>query len=78
MYEGWPILLVTHDAEDEAWQFVKGHGDSEEGMDPMIVHVEHVLELDTSIAPLADLPVGWRAWRDAPNRDWIREPKPVG
>lgn len=22
MYEGWPILNVSHDAEDEAWQFI--------------------------------------------------------
>jgi hypothetical protein len=24
MYEGWPILNVTHDADDEHWQFING------------------------------------------------------
>ena len=28
LHERWPILLVTHDADDGAWQFVNGHGDT--------------------------------------------------
>jgi hypothetical protein len=35
MHENWPVLLVTHDADDGAWQFVNGWGDtdgSESGM----------------------------------------------
>jgi hypothetical protein len=75
MYKSWPILLVSHDAEDEAWQFVNGHGDTEYDTDGMIVLVDEVLELDASIALVADLPLGWRAWRETANHDWIREPK---
>lgn len=28
LHERWPILLVTHDADHGAWQFVNGHGDT--------------------------------------------------
>jgi hypothetical protein len=76
MHDGWPVLLVTHDADDGAWQFVNGHGDTEAGMEPMIVHVDHILELDPLIESLADLPLGWRAWRDSAEGDWTREPQP--
>jgi hypothetical protein len=77
MYERVPVLLVTHDAEDEAWQFVNGHGDTEIGMKPILVHAQHLVGLDGSIAELADLPVGWRAWRESPDGEWRREPQPA-
>lgn len=77
MYEGVPVLLVTHDADDEGWQFVSGHGDTEDGMKPILVHPHHVTERDSSISSLDDLPLGWRAWRSAPNAAWIREPQPL-
>lgn len=76
MFEQLPVLLVTHEAEDQAWQFVNGHGDTEEGMKPILVHARHFVELDGSIAQLADLPLGWRAWRASPDADWIREAQP--
>ncbi len=76
MFEGLPVLLVTHHAEDEEWQFVNGHGDTEEGMKPILVHPRHLVELDGSLAPLADLPVGCQAWRPSGDADWIREPLP--
>jgi hypothetical protein len=76
MYDGWPILLVTHDTEDEAWQFVNGSGDTDDDMQIMLVHPEHVIELDSSVRELADLPPGWRAWRPEPGAEWTREPQP--
>jgi hypothetical protein len=76
MYDGWPILNVTHDADDEHWQFINGWGDTEEGMKPILVHAEHVIELDPTIASLSDLPLGWRAWRADVTDDWTREPDP--
>ena len=74
MYEGWPILLVSHDADDEAWQFVNGDGNTDEGVKPMLVHPEHVVELDPSVLVLADLPLGWQAWRGSVQDEWRREP----
>jgi hypothetical protein len=77
MEERWPILLVTHDAEEpQGWQFVNGHGDTDDLSGGIPVHVEHVLERDPSVAELADLPQGWRAWRDEEGSPWAREPEP--
>jgi hypothetical protein len=76
MFEGLPILLVSHDADDQAWQFVNGHGDTDDGMKPILVHAHHLVELDESVAQLADLPLGWRAWRPDPDAEWLREPQP--
>jgi len=73
LQDGWPILLVTHDADDGAWQFVNGHGDTEDTDSAMAVAVETVFEVDPTIAGLADLPLGWRAWRDSPDHPWRRE-----
>jgi hypothetical protein len=72
MYEGWPILLVTHDADDGAWQFVNGHGDTEDTDAAMVVAVETVLGVDQTISELADLPLGWRAWRGSSGEPWQR------
>ena len=76
MYDGWPVLNVTHDAYDQHWQFINGWGDTEEGAKPILVHAEHLTELDSSLQELADLPLGWRAWRTTPDDDWTREPIP--
>lgn len=74
MYEGWPVLLVVHhDDEHETWGFVNGSGDTEAAADAaMMVHVQHVLDLDPSIEQLADLPLGWQAWRESCEAEWLR------
>ena len=75
MYERWPILLVSHDASDEAWQFVNGEGDTEEDTEPMLIHPEHVVDLDPSVLELTDLPLGWLAWRADAQDGWTRTPQ---
>ena len=78
MEQGWPILLVTHDADEpRGWEFVNGHGDTEDAASGITVHVEHVIERHPSVAELADLPEGWQARRSAESDDWIREPIPL-
>lgn len=72
---GQPILRVTHDAEDGAWQFHAG--DSARAADAMVVALEEVLARDVSIAELADLPLGWRAERAAVGQPWSRHPQSV-
>ena len=75
MDEGWPIRTVTHDAEDGAWQFVNGFGDTDDAANIVLLHAEHVVELDPSVVDLADLPRGWVAWRRTPQDPWVREPQ---
>ena len=74
MEQGWPILLVTHDAEEPpGWQFINGQ-DTNDRANGIPVHVEHVIERDPSVMELADLPEGWQARRDSEDSPWIREP----
>jgi hypothetical protein len=66
------ILLVTHDEDDGMWQFLDGRANP----DPdgaSLVSLRYIYELDPSVGELADLPCGWRAWRNAPNQPWQRE-----
>jgi hypothetical protein len=68
------VLLVVHyDDEDETWSFVNGFGDTEDEEDAaMMVHVQHVLDLDPSIEQLADLPLAGQAWRESREGEWLR------
>jgi hypothetical protein len=67
------IALVSHDADDGAWQFF-----GLEGAPPidqaMVVGLDELFEKDSSIAEVADLPLGWRAWRESPDAPWHRTP----
>ena len=68
-----PILLVTHDVDDGGWQFLTGGSFST--ADGMIVGLGEIVKLDSSVEELADLPIGWRAWRASPTGEWMREPQ---
>jgi len=70
--EGSPILHVSHDADDGAWQFLTAGETQEE--DARVVGLGTVVDLDPTIMELADLPLGWRAWRDTPEGPWRRSP----
>jgi hypothetical protein len=65
-----PILLVYHDADDHGWQFIgSSDGTVENGR---IILLSEAVALDPSVFQLADLPVGWHAWRDSPEGPWVR------
>lgn len=67
--EGYPILLVAHD-DDGDWQFLCGtSNDTEDGR---LVSLHCIVESHPSVAELADLPMGWQAFRDAPDTPWQR------
>ena len=69
--DGYPVLLVSHDQEGD-WQFLCGTtNDSEDGL---IVCLGCAYQRDNSLGELADLPVGWQAWRDALGDQWKRSP----
>lgn len=74
--EGHPILLVTHDEDDGAWQFLCGT--TNEPTDGRIVGLDCIVQKDPSVLELADLPLGWRASRESPEDPWQREPAPTG
>ena len=65
-----PVCFVTHDADDGAWQFLCGA--TNESSDARVVGLKTILEVDPSLAELADLPLGWRAWRAASGQPWRR------
>ena len=68
--EAHPILLVTHDEDDGMWQFLCGT--TNEPKDGRVVGLDCIYERDPSIAKLADLPLGWRAWRTTATSAWQR------
>jgi len=67
-----PILHVCHDADDGAWQFI-GLDNPAVG-ETTLTSLQKVVALDPSLTELADLPLGWHAWRRAANDPWTRAP----
>jgi hypothetical protein len=68
--EGAAILVVSHDEEDGAWQFLDG-GELDY-MVAIVVTLREIIDRDPSVAELADLPVGWIAERADLNSPWHR------
>ncbi len=68
---GW-IARVSHDAEDGAWQFHDCAVGAPRETEARVVSLRSVVARDPSLAQLADLPCGWRAWRPAPDAPWQR------
>jgi hypothetical protein len=68
-----PILLVTHEDGEDSWSFIGSSDGTLENC--KLIALEEAVAIDSSILQLADLPVGWRAWRDSPQESWIREPQ---
>lgn len=69
-----PIVHVTHDEDDGAWQFHSANGAPDDPGEHRLVALEEIVKLDPSIIELADLPCGWRAVRDRRGGPWRREP----
>jgi len=68
--DGEWIAYVSIDEEDGGWQFhSEGQSDEE---DARVVSLRRIFTLDPSISQLADLPLGWRAWRRSPDAPWQR------
>jgi hypothetical protein len=66
-----PVLHVTHDADDHAWQFIgSSDGTRENGH---VIALHEAVEIDPSLLQIADLPIGWRAVRHSTNDPWKRE-----
>ncbi len=63
-----PLLLVTHDEDDGGWQFLDGEHVFED--DAVVACLGEMVQFDPSLLELADLPVGWYAWRTRPDQPW--------
>jgi len=67
--EGQPILQVFHDPDGE-WQFLCGSTVTRE--DGRVACITCVLSQEPTLAQLADIPIGWLAYRDSPEQPWVR------
>ena len=65
-----PILYVSHDADDGGWQFLDGGEITEE--EAAVAGLDEVWRADPSIGALADLPLGWYAFRQTRDSPWQR------
>ena len=64
------VLLVTHESEDGAWQFLNG---DDIGNDEIrVVALRTILRVDPTLVEVADLPMGWVATRASPRESWSR------
>ena len=73
---GMPIVYVTHDEDDGAWQFHSANGAPADEDEARIVALEKILALDHGIAELSDLDCGWCAERQGPDAPWRRYEHP--
>jgi hypothetical protein len=70
---GASILMVSHDADDGGWQFLCGT--TNDPADGRIVHLGEIVAMDPTVAEVADLPLGWVAFRRSVGGEWTREPE---
>jgi hypothetical protein len=73
LFEGAPILHVSHDADDHGWQFLGLEDANVE--QSALVSLQNIVQLDPSILELADMPPGWHAWRRSTSDAWVRAQK---
>jgi hypothetical protein len=70
------IYYVSRDADDGAWQFHGPDGLAEE-VNARVVALTTICSSDASVMTLADLPLGWCAWRETRDSEWQRAPQPT-
>lgn len=63
-----PILFVSHDEDDGSWQFLDGGEPSYDVAS--LVSLNRIFTLDHSVGELAELPYGWKAWRETKESPW--------
>ena len=69
------IGYVSHNIEDGAWQFLEFNMTNPDVDDAAVVGLGEIFEIDSTIADLADLPLGWNAWRETKESPWLRSKK---
>jgi hypothetical protein len=66
-----PVLMVSRDADDGAWQFLTG--DAFDMADARLVSLRDMVELDSTLLQIADVPSGWMSWRERRGAPWTRQ-----
>jgi len=65
------ITEVYHDREDGAWQFLSNDSFNDFENVAMVVSLGEILEQDSTLIELAEMPKGYFAVRDSINSPWI-------
>ncbi|MBW8687264.1 hypothetical protein [Chitinophaga rhizophila] len=75
LLEKEPILNVAHHEDDGAWEFT-GPTQAVEDSDYKVIALGEVIAFDETILDVADLPLGYKAFRPSPDDPWTRYPIP--
>lgn len=65
------ITRVFHDSDDGMWQFLDSSENITEN-DAVIVSLKEIVNLDTTVNELHTLPLGWSAYRDNKDSNWMK------
>ena len=69
-FDGAPILHVTHDADDDGWQFLgAAAADTDQAA---VLALSEIVRLDPTVLEIADLRPGWHASRESKSAPWQR------
>ena len=71
---GKDITTVYHDKEDGAWQFMSS--DKYENYETVakIVCLSEIVEMDSTLLEIADLQLGYYAYRKSKSDSWVIKP----
>lgn len=64
------IHVVVHYSDDHSWAFLCGTTDAKE--DGRVITMADAVNLDDTLRGIADLPPGWKAWRENRDAAWQR------
>ena len=67
------VTYVTHEFEDEAWQFFSDDQFEDYEKVSMIVGLGEIIDLDKTLIEIADLPLGYIATRQSIRDKWTIE-----
>jgi hypothetical protein len=64
------ICVVLHYLDDHSWAFLCGTTNEEK--DGRVIAMKEAVRIDESVIGVADLPPGWKAWRQNRTIPWQR------
>ena len=70
VFEGHPLLVVTHYEDDHSWAFMDG--EPFEGATALVVAMSEVVDRHPDLDEIAGLPPGWSATRAAVGQPWSK------
>ncbi|MCL2849229.1 MAG: hypothetical protein FWE61_04165 [Micrococcales bacterium] len=73
VHDGAPVLLVAHDEDDGAWQFLCGGQNTLD--DAVVVGMCHLVQADPTLNELHEMAQGWMAERDEVGGPWTLSPR---